>query len=196
MLEIAIEKMADQHVDDATLLKLISQGDEDALVNLYTRYGKNLYGYALRVVDNREIAEDVLQDSLLTVWQKAKTYRGEGRVKAWLFAIVHHKAVRTFREKESAPLDDSAHDPEYLETRVAEKHISQERKKLLRSGLEELSVEHRTVLELVFYQGMTMKEISQICEIPLGTVKSRLNYAKAALKGFLSRQGVALEDLK
>jgi RNA polymerase sigma-70 factor (ECF subfamily) len=196
MLEIAIEKMADQHVDDATLLRLISQGDEDALVTLYARYGKNLYGYALRVVRNHEVAEDVLQDSLLTIWQKAKTFRGEGRVKAWLFAIVHNKAIRTFREKENAPLDDAARDPEYLETGVDEKHLSRERKRLLRSGLEKLSVEHRTVLELVFYQGMTMKEIAQICEVPVGTVKSRLNYAKAALKGVLSRQGVALEDLK
>ena len=196
MLEIAIKKMADQHIDDATLLQLISQGDEDALATLYTRYGSNLYGYALRMVRNREAAEDVLQDSLLTIWQKAKTFRGEGRVKAWLFAIVHNKAVRTFREKENAPLDDTAHDPEYLETKVDEKHLSRERNRLLRSGLEKLSIEHRTVLELVFYQGMTMKEISQICEVPLGTVKSRLNYAKAALKGVLSRQGVALEDLK
>jgi RNA polymerase sigma-70 factor (ECF subfamily) len=196
MLEIAIEKMAEQHVDDATLLKLISQGDEDALVTLYTRYGRNLYGYALRVVGNREVAEDVLQDSLLTVWQKAETFRGEGRVKAWLFAIVHNKAVKSFREKENAPLDDSAHDPEYSETTMDEKHLSRERKRLLCLGLEELSVEHRTVLELVFYQGMTMKEISQICGVPLGTVKSRLNYAKAALKGILSRQGVGLEDLK
>ena len=117
-------------------------------------------------------------------------------MKAWLFSIVHNKAVRTFREKDNVPLDDTAHDPEYLESGVDEKHLSREHKRILRSGLEKLSVEHRTVLELVFYQGMTMKEISQICEVPMGTVKSRLNYAKAALKGILSRQGITLEDLK
>ena len=79
---------------------------------------------------------------------------------------------------------------------IDDRLVSDERRKTLRAGLERLSLEHRTVLELVFYQGMTLKETAKVCQVPVGTVKSRLNYAKAALKGAVSRQGVALEDLR
>lgn len=195
MLEIALGQMVSQHIDDTTLLQLISQGDEEALATLYTRHGGKLYGYALRTLSDPASAEDVLQESLLTIWQRAKSFRGEGRAIAWLFGIVHHKAMRAFREKKKAPLDDAIQNSITVETQVDERMISQDRWNTLREGLEMLSVEHRTVLELVFYQEMTMKEISQICGIPVGTVKSRLNYAKAALKGILSRRGMALEEL-
>ena len=187
--------MADQHTDDKNLLQLISQGDEDALVTLYTRYEGKLYGYILRTLRDPDMAEDVLQESLLTIWQKAKTFRDEGRVVAWLFGIVHNKIKRTFRERRHAPLNDSTADPDRMEIRVDNKLISRQRQNLLRAGLDKLSTEHRLVLELVFYQGMTMKEISNICKIPVGTVKSRLSYAKVALKGILSREDISMEDL-
>jgi RNA polymerase sigma-70 factor (ECF subfamily) len=66
---------------------------------------------------------------------------------------------------------------------------------LLRSGLQQLSLEHRTVLELVFYQGLSLKEAAQVCGCPVGTVKSRLNYAKEHLRGVLRRQGLEAEEL-
>ena len=197
MYEMALEQnMVDQHIEDTHLLKLVSKGDEDALTALYERYGGQLYAYALRILGDRAAAEDVLQESLVVIWRRAKTFRGEGRVKAWLFGIVHNKAMRTFREKENLPLDEIPGEPESSEQRPDERLISNERRKALRDGVEQLSVEHRTVLELVFYQGMSLKETAGVCQVPVGTVKSRLNYAKAALKGALSRGGAALEDLR
>ena len=64
-------------------------------------------------------------------------------------------------------------------------------KRQLRDGLKTLSVEHRTVLEMVFLQGMSLREVAKICDIPQGTVKSRLKYAKDALRGALSRKRIA-----
>jgi RNA polymerase sigma-70 factor (ECF subfamily) len=187
--------MADQHIDDKHLLQLISEGDEAALETLYSRYGSKLYGYISRALRDQEAAEDVLQESLLTVWQKAKNFRGEGRVIAWLFGIAHNKIMRTYREKRNHHLSELIADADSMESRVDDKLISQKRRKLLRAGLDKLSIKHRTVLELVFYQDMTMQEISKICKIPVGTVKSRLSYAKAALKGILSREDISMEDL-
>jgi RNA polymerase sigma-70 factor (ECF subfamily) len=109
---------------------------------------------------------------------------------------VHNKAMRTFREKQNLPLDEISGQPESSGAEPDDRLISDERREALRAGLERLSVEHRTVLELVFYQGMTLKEAAKVCQVPVGTIKSRLNYAKAALKGALSRQGAALEDLR
>lgn len=197
MYEMALEQnMVHQHIEDTHLLRLVSQGNEDALTTLYERYGGQLYAYALRIVGDHASAEDVLQESLVVIWQRAKTFRGEGRVTAWLFGIVHNKAMRTFREKENLALDEIPGEPESSEQKPDERLISNERRKALREGLEQLSVEHRTVLELVFYQGMSLKETAGVCQVPVGTVKSRLNYAKAALKGALSRGGAALEDLR
>ena len=187
--------MADQHTDDINLLQLISQGDEDALVTLYTRYEGKLYGYILRSIHDPDTAEDILQESLLTIWQKAKTFRGEGRVIAWVFGIVHNRIKRSYRERRNAPLNEFTAAPDRMETWVDNKLISRQRQKLLRAGLDKLSTKHRLVLELVFYQGMTMKEISNICKIPVGTVKSRLSYVKVALKGILSREDISMEDL-
>ncbi len=159
--------MADQHTDDINLLHLISQGDEDALATLYTRMSK-LYNYILRALSDPDTAEDVLQDSLVTIWQKAKTFRGEGRVIAWLFGIVHNKILRTFREKRNKPLNDFIANPGRMETRVDDELIADQRQILCAPGLDKLSLEHRLVLEFcVFYHGMTMKEISKICEIPV-----------------------------
>ncbi|KAA3646558.1 MAG: hypothetical protein DWQ07_10145 [Chloroflexi bacterium] len=196
MLEIALGKMTEQHIDDAHLLRLISKGDEAALVTLHERYGGQLYSYALRILKDHHVADDVLQDSLLVIWQKAGTFRKEGSVRAWLFSIVHNKAMKTFRGRASSPLDETALETIPSEFETEESKLSQERSSLLRAGLDGLSVEHRTVLELVFYQGMTMKEVAQVCNVPVGTVKSRLNYAKNGLKGSLSRAGMTMEDLE
>ena len=71
-----------------------------------------------------------------------------------------------------------------------------EQRELLRAGLRGLSPEHRAVLELVFYQGLSLQEAAEVCGVPLGTVKSRLNYAKASLRGILKRAGFSAEDFE
>lgn len=180
---------------DRALLAQISSGEPEALQALYQRYGRRMYAYALRLVSDPHTAEDVLQESLLAVWQKAHTYRHQGRLIAWLLAIVHNKAMRTFRAKPTIELNRVEHlisDPTPTPT---DKASQRERKDLVKAGLHQLSIEQRTVLELVFYQGLTMKETAQVIGRPVGTVKSRLNAAKENLKGILNREGLTAEDL-
>ena len=185
----------DTHDSDQALLAQISAEDTQAMQTLYQKYGKRMYTYALRLVEDRQTAEDVLQDSLLTVWQKAHTFRREGRVIAWLLGIVHNKAMRSFRRKPTVALDifeDHLPDTSEPPTEQAQQN---ERKGLLRAGLGQLSIEQRTVLELVFYQGLSMKETAKVIGCPVGTVKSRLNTAKENMKGILNRQGLTAEDI-
>lgn len=190
MLELLISEMTISQSDDLVLIKRIARREEEALNILYARHGDKLYGYALRIVGNPAQAEDVLQDSLLAIWQGARRFRGEGSVLAWMFGIVHHKAMRTFRRKPTAVLEEDLQDPVAFEAQVDELLREEERNRRLRVGLKALSVEHRTVLELVFFQGMKLREVAEICGVPEGTVKSRLKYAKEALKGALSRQEI------
>lgn len=195
MLELLIGEVTVSQSDDLALIKRIAGREEEALNILYARHGDKLYGYALRIVGNPAQAEDVLQDSLLAIWQGAKRFRGEGSVLAWMFGIVHHKAMRTFRRKPTVALEENIQDAVALEAQVDELLREEERNRRLRAGMKALSVEHRTVLELVFFQGMKLGEVAEICGVPEGTVKSRLRYAKEALKGSISWQSIKKEDI-
>ncbi|MBG0785214.1 MAG: sigma-70 family RNA polymerase sigma factor [Anaerolineaceae bacterium] len=188
MLELTINEMTLSQYDDLALIKRIARHEEEALNILFARHGDKLYGYAVRILENPALAEDSLQESLLAIWQGAKRFRGEGSVLAWMFGIVHHKAMRVFRRKPTLELDEEMMDPVRFEAQVDERLSSIELKRQLREGIKTLSMEHRTVLELVFYQGMSLREVAKICDIPEGTVKSRLKYAKDKLRGVISRQ--------
>jgi RNA polymerase sigma-70 factor (ECF subfamily) len=177
---------------DVELVRLIAAGDEPALRELYLVYGQRLYAYALRLTDDPALAEDVVQEALVAVWRTAGRYRGQGRVLAWLLGIIHHMALKSIRRRTkptTKELEDSlpatAASPE-------EQTQASEQARWVRHGLEGLSSEHRAVLELVFYQGLSLEEVAQVCSCPLGTVKSRLSYARRHLRGELSRHN--LED--
>jgi RNA polymerase sigma-70 factor, ECF subfamily len=173
---------------DITLMQRIANKDEAALQSLYSDCGQRMYAYALRLTSDPALAEDVVQDALVAVWHSAKKYRGEGRLMAWLLGIVHHTALKILRRKPALSLSPEmentlpAHGPLPEETVQAN-----EQTRLVRSALKQLSAEHRAVLELVFYQGMSLNEAAAVCDCPVGTIKSRLNYARKHLRGLLSR---------
>lgn len=175
---------------DVALIKRIAAGDDSALHELNTEYGRRLYAYALRLTGDPAKAEDVVQDVLVTVWRYAGRYRGEGRLIAWLLGIVHHTAMNSLRHNTLAITDEMEETlPSGIKSPEAQTQQNQ-RNEWVRKGLEDLSTEHREVLELMFYQGLNLEEISGVCQCPLGTVKSRLAYARQHLKGILSRQGL------
>jgi len=173
---------------DLDLIQRIAQEDEAALRELYGLYGQRMYAYSLRLTNLPQKAEDVVQDTLIVVWQSASRFRGEGRVLAWLLGIVHHTAMKSLRHTHQ-PITEEMEASLSAPTISPEERIqAQEEVLSLRRGLESLSAEHRAVLELVFYQGLSLKEVAEVCGCPVGTVKSRLNYARKQLHGILSRQ--------
>jgi len=173
---------------DLLLVKHIAEGDESALRELYAAYGQRMYAYALRLTDTPGTADDVVQDTLVVVWQSAGRFRGEGRVLAWLLGILHHIALKALRhplqpiseEMEATLIAPVASPEEDIQTK--------EQSQWVRRGLQNLSPEHRGVLELVFYQGLSLSEVAEVSGCPVGTVKSRLSYARKHLRGILSRQ--------
>jgi RNA polymerase sigma-70 factor (ECF subfamily) len=182
-------KMAHPEPDSLLLQRIAAQNDA-ALRELYATNGQRLYAYALRLTNDPASAEDVVQETLVTVWRTAGKYRGEGRVLAWLLGIVHNLALKTLRRR---PLLITAE----METSLASSDASPEvqaqasdQARWVQQGLQSLSPEHRAVLELVFYQGLSLEETARVCNCPLGTVKSRLSYARQHLRGVLSRQNM------
>lgn len=181
------QKQMTERDKDLFLLRRINQGDDDAVRELYAQYGQRLYAYALRITNEPAIAEDVVQHTLVTVWKTAKNFRGESRLITWLLGIVHHTALKMIRNKTES-LNETVREniPENQPT-LEEQAQSQETRRWIQDGLQNLSSEHRMVLELVFYQGLSLNEVAQVLKLPLGTVKSRLSYARTHLRGVLTR---------
>jgi RNA polymerase sigma-70 factor, ECF subfamily len=176
-----------QRADDLDLIHRLKAGDDDAMRDLYARYGQRLYVYALRLMNDPAAAEDVTQNALITAWRTVGSFRGEGRLIAWLLGIVHHTAMKSIRDVPTV-LDPSTEEnvPD-RQPSPQEQAEGREMKRWVRDGLASLSLEHRTVLELVFYQGLSLNEVAEVLDCPLGTVKSRLSYARQHLRGVLTR---------
>jgi RNA polymerase sigma-70 factor (ECF subfamily) len=179
---------------DHNLVHRMAGGDEAAMHELYAAYGQRLYAYALRLTGDPAQAEDVVQDALLAAWKSARRFRGEGRVIAWLLGIVHHLALKSLRHRSQALTDEIEALLEAGSPSPEQQIESAEQAARVRLGLRALSPEHRSILELIFYQGLSLEEAAQVCRLPLGTIKSRLSYARRQLRGILSRQG--MEDVE
>ena len=191
------EKSAASAIEpDVLLLEQIAGGDESALETLFERYGDRLYAYILGMVKDESSAQDVLQETLIAIWKQAGSYRGEGRMIAWAYGIARNKALRTYRRRENLPLDEQVENSAQSIGGDPERQAQlQQRREVLRRGLNALAPQYREVLDLFFLHDMKLKEIAAICKIPLGTVKSRLNHARRELKNTLARQGQRMEDL-
>lgn len=176
---------------DSLILTRVANKDREALAEVYASVQRPLFRYLFHLLGRKELAEDVLQEVMVVVWQKAHTYHGSGSVVSWIFGVAHHQAFKALRRNSDArTLDleavgefpDEALNPEAdLLRRATSEAIGQ--------ALASLTPEHREVLELAFFQDFSGKEIAAIVGVPQGTVKSRLSYARRALKAALLRHG-------
>ncbi len=175
---------------DAELLKQIARGDEQAFEVLYRRHSTPLYNYLFRLMHHTTVAEDLLQEVFVIAWEKARSFRGDAQVKTWLFRIAHHQAISWLRrEREVLTADNALFDqsvPPQGETQVMETWRAEQ----LGTALDKLSPDHRAVLELAYFYDMPHAEIAKIMDCPVGTVKSRLNYARRSLSFHLQVLGV------
>lgn len=173
--------------DDRRTITRIANGDERALGELYTRHGRAVFGYLLGLVSDRRLAEELLQDTFVAAWRGAAGYRANASAKTWLFSIARRRARDSRRRNELAQAPE-----EYLGT-VADTEPGPEQHSLANAEhgeiiacMERLAPVHREVLLLVFFEGLSYRDASEVVGVPIGTVKSRLSGAKRALGGLLS----------
>jgi RNA polymerase sigma factor (sigma-70 family) len=167
--------------DDA-LLRRVGRGDAGALTALYRRHADGLFWFLLRLAGDRGLAEEILQDTLLAAWRGASGFGGRSQVRTWLYGIARrqaHNRLRVARPAETG-LDEVAElaatqpGPEELALAVVE------RDRVL-AAVGRLSLVHREVVVLMLVAGLSHAEIAAVIGIPVGTVKSRLHHARAAL---------------
>jgi RNA polymerase sigma-70 factor (ECF subfamily) len=176
---------------DQALVCEIARGNQLAMRTLFTRHQVRVYRFVLRIVRDRAVAEDVLSEAFLDVWRRAGRYQGRATVSTWLLAIARNKALTALKARSNEPFDgetetavaDPARDPE---AELREK----DRGAVLRRCVSALSPEHGEIIDLVYYQEKSMREIAEVLRIPLNTVKTRMFYARRRLATMLAEQGV------
>lgn len=167
---------------DEAVLRRVRRGDADALTALYRRHAEGLFHFLLRLAGDRMVAEEILQDTLLAVWRGASGFGGRSQVRTWLYGIARrqaHNRLRTARPAEAA-LDEV---PEVGSTGPGPEELAVaglERDRVL-AAVGRLGLVHREVVVLMVVAGLSHAEIAAVVGVPVGTVKSRLHHARAAL---------------
>lgn len=171
---------------DIELMQRITQRDQNALSELYGRFGGAVYSLTLRILQNTALAEEVTQDIFLKVWNQSENWdSGKGQLISWLLTIARYTSIdRLRKEKRQPSLAETALDdmPALLATRGLVDDPNWQDGRLLRGLLIQLPAEQVEVIELAFFQGLTHSEIAEITNLPLGTVKTRVRLALQKLK--------------
>lgn len=161
-------------------------GDCRAMDTLVSRYHRRVYHFAFQMLRQRETAEDVAQETFLRAYRNAGRYRAGGRFSNWLFAIAANLCRTELRRRSRHP--ETAFDElGEMESAVSVEGSAMRRLESseIRKALDRLTPDHRMALVLFYFEGMSQQDISQVCGCSLGTVKSRLHYALARLRGLL-----------
>ena len=172
------------------LLQACARGDKTALHTLYKETAPQLFGLALRILRNRELAEEIVQDSFVLLWNNAHTFDpSRGSAMAWLARIVRNRCIDLIRRcGRETPLDHASiegwEDPGSSPADLAA--LSSDARRL-HNCLGELEESPRKVLMLVYYEGMTYEEVAVHLGAPLGTVKSWVRRSLIRLRGCLER---------
>ena len=185
-----IERMNQPDRDRSALERMVA-GDTRALEELYDRHGDLLYSLVRRVLSRAEDAEDVIQEIWLQAWRGARTYDPKrGTVCGWLVSIARSRAIDRLRSEGSrkratdAAGVDSPDPPES----PAESAVDRQRREHVDHAMSQLDPQHREVLELAYFAGLSQSEISERLGAPLGTVKSWTRQALSRLEKLVPRE--------
>jgi RNA polymerase sigma-70 factor (ECF subfamily) len=180
----------DAQPGEAELLSRIAQGDQIAMAEFYRRHSRVVLAQILLVVGERPLSEEILQDTMLAIWSGASSFRGESRIRTWVIAIARRKARDRMRGHRLRLVND-AHMSGRASPDPGPEHVALERAEVaeVATAIRALTPVHREVLGLAFGAGLSLPEVAELLEIPLGTVKSRLIRARAALGRALNEKG-------
>jgi RNA polymerase sigma-70 factor (ECF subfamily) len=181
--------------DDALLAQRIRSGDREALGELYDRYASVALATALRVVADREQAEDLVHDTFVAVWQKIDRFDPmRGSLRSWLLTVVRNRAIDRLRAVRPSVTVEDADEQSLLRTSqnpTWEAAIARRSAAELRLALDGLPPEQRQAVELAYFGGNTYRQIAVLTNVPLGTANGRLRLALAKLRDALLQTDAA-----
>ena len=170
--------------DDARLAERLKRREPQAVAELYDRYGRIAYAVILRIVRDAGAAEDLVQETFLRVWTRVPTFDHErGALGPWVMAVARNRAIDYLRSV-AGRFSQSAFELEVTEhpslfTDVERDILSSDRARRVRHAVEKLNPNHRMVIELAYFEGLSQSEMAERMKQPLGTVKT---WVRSALK--------------
>ena len=177
---------------DPDLAARIKRRDPQAMADLYDRYGRLAYSVILRIVRDREMAEDLVQETFLRVWTRAQAFDSErGGLGPWLLAVARNRAIDYIRSADGR-MARSAFEIVEMEnpalfSNLEKDVVTSDQARRIREALVKLDPNQRTVIELAYFEGLSQTEMAQKMSQPLGTIKT---WVRTALKNLRDELGV------
>jgi RNA polymerase sigma-70 factor (ECF subfamily) len=177
--------------DDKDLIRRLAARDQSAMSVLYARHSVRVYRYLIRLTRIEATAEEIMNEVFLEAWRTADAFQGRSSVSTWLMAIAHNKAVSVLRKRNEYAMDEAAlaASPDDADTPEV---ATQKRNKaeIMRACMEQLSHEHRAIIDLVYYHDKSVGEAAEITGVPVATVKTRMFYARKKLAELMREAGL------
>src|ERR1700683_4536134 len=181
---------------DAEIVKRLQSRDPQALAEIYDRYGRLVYSLILRVVRDGAIAEDLVQETFLRVWNRAQSFDAErGALGPWILAVARNRAIDHLRSVEgrmaAAALELDRIENPALFSNFEDRALTIDRARRLKDAFTKLTPAQKEVIELAYYEGLSQTEMADRLKQPLGTVKTWVRTALKVLREQLSEAVVA-----
>jgi len=178
-------------LSDERLIGQIAAGDRLAMRALFARHQVKVYRFVLRIVNDAALAEDVVSETFFDAWRHAACYEGRSAVSTWLLGIARHRALDAARRRPTEPLDSEAAQNAIDPARDPEAELGhKDTDAVLRGALAVLSREHAEIIDLVYYEEKSIREVAAILGTPENTVKTRMFYARKRLAALVAAQGI------
>lgn len=173
-----------KQISEDQLITMLQNRDSDAISYLYDKYSAALYGTALRIVQNKSFAEEVVQDAFVNIWNKIDSYQAQkATLFTWMLNIVRNKAIDKVRSAEVRRENKSDSIVDVVSILDQGNNYEQNIDTIgLNDIIDSLNEDQKFVLEMIYYKGYTHHELSKKHQIPLGTVKTRLRNAIIVLR--------------
>ena len=171
---------------DLRLLQRVAIKDKIAFETLYARFYPALTRYLTRLLRRPEMVEEVVNDTLFVVWEKAEQFQGRSKVSTWVTGIAYLKGIKSLDKLKTMPeqhADDLSEADDVAESRDLINRLGLD--EWLSHGLDRISVEQRSVIELTYFSGYSYQEIAEIMNCPVNTVKTRMFHARRRLAKLL-----------
>lgn len=178
--------------DEIALMAGVAAARMDSFKALYHRYQPRLTRFLQRMTRQSWMVEEVLDDTMMVVWRRAHTFVPTGKVSTWIFGIAYRQALKALRQAQPVAAPHAGEDVAEDGADPGELVQQQQRRDRIGRALDELSAEHRAVIEMTYFLGYSCRDVAEVMDCPMDTVKTRMFYARKRLRALLEPREEAI----
>ncbi|MEM7281552.1 MAG: RNA polymerase sigma factor [Pseudomonadota bacterium] len=182
-------KYPHDRVDRVLIEQIAKDRRSDALETLYRQYQPRMIGFLRRLTQDDNLIEDVYNEVMLQIWNKAHQYKGSSKVSSWIFSIAYRACLKMLKKQQRKQEIVQALGDWFSALGASNESAESDSNDVIGKAINTLKPNHRLVVELCYFQGYSTEEISQIAGCPVNTVKTRLYHARAKIKSFIEDAG-------